>query len=110
MRAIHAPTALPIPRPHRKTAAIIENVYTVPPSSSDNTRVHTTSAPRAPMPDRPIAAYTPHVARAGSGSPAAASVAAYGVRVASSTATIATATLMAAATYVATAMSYTRSR
>ena len=37
---------------------MIENVYVVPPSSSVNRRVHTTSAPSAVMPESAMAAYT----------------------------------------------------
>ena len=40
-----APTLLPIPSPTRNTARMIENVYTVPPNSSERVRVQTTSAP-----------------------------------------------------------------
>ena len=54
-RVRNAPRPPPIPRPIRKTARINENVYTVPPSINDSNRVQTTSAPRADMPDRPIA-------------------------------------------------------
>ena len=40
------------PRPMRNTPRMIENVYVVPPSSSDSSRVHTTSAPSAVSPLR----------------------------------------------------------
>src|SRR4051812_45757517 len=58
VRAMNDPALLPNPRPMRKTARMIENVYTDAPSISDSVRVHTTSAPSAVSPDRPIARYT----------------------------------------------------
>src|SRR5215470_8814460 len=45
---------LPMPRPVRKTARMIENAYTLTPNSIDNNRVQITSAPRAAIPDRPM--------------------------------------------------------
>ena len=53
--ANNEPTLLPSPKPTRNTAKMIENVYTVPPSSSESSRVQTTSAPSAVNPDRAIA-------------------------------------------------------
>ena len=55
-----AAAQLPIPTPNKKTARMIENVYTVPPKSSDSRRVQITSAPSAAHPDNPIARYTAH--------------------------------------------------
>ena len=54
-RASSAPTVLPMPRPTRNTARINEKVYAVAPNKSDSSRVHTTSAPSADMPDKAIA-------------------------------------------------------
>src|SRR4051812_45929640 len=58
--AVTAPRPLPIPRPIRKTARMSENVYTVPPSISESSRVQTTSAPSADIPERAMARYTDH--------------------------------------------------
>ena len=57
-RASSDPKLLPMPRPTRNTARIMENVYTVAPSSSDSRRVQITSAPRAPAPDRAMVTCT----------------------------------------------------
>src|ERR1051325_9070793 len=57
-RASSAPALLPRPSPIRKTARMIENVYTDAPSMSERSRVHTTSAPSALIPDSAIATYT----------------------------------------------------
>ena len=57
-RTSAAPAALPIPSPMSTTARMMEKVYVVAPSSNDRSRVHTTSAPRAHMPDSAMARYT----------------------------------------------------
>jgi tRNA A58 N-methylase Trm61 len=44
--------------PTRKTARMIENVYVVPPSSSDSRRVQMTSAPSAVRPESAMVKYT----------------------------------------------------
>src|SRR5271165_5003134 len=60
-RASNAPRLVPIPRPIRNTARIKENVYTVPPSTSESKRVQTTSAPSADIPESAIVKYTTQV-------------------------------------------------
>src|ERR1700730_10411437 len=56
--AAKAPALLPIPNPTRNTARINENVYTVAPIMVASSRVQTTSAPRAHMPEIPMTTYT----------------------------------------------------
>jgi hypothetical protein len=51
LRPIAEPAALPTPRPTRNAARIRENVYVLPPKSSESRRVHTTSAASAVIPD-----------------------------------------------------------
>src|SRR5713101_545695 len=63
-RPIADPRLLPTPRPIRNTARINENVYTVAPKRSDNSRVHTTSAARAVMPESAMVTYTDHASAA----------------------------------------------
>ncbi len=53
-RAITEPMLLPRPMPTRNPARISENVYVVAPSSSDRSRVHTTSAASAVAPEMPM--------------------------------------------------------
>src|SRR5262249_60877598 len=53
------PIALPIQRPIKNTARIMENAYVVAPNRSESSRVHTTSAPSAVRPERAIAMYIP---------------------------------------------------
>ena len=57
-RATIDPSVLPMPRPARNTARINENVYTVAPSINDSSRVQTTWAASAVMPDNAMATYT----------------------------------------------------
>ena len=106
-RARNDPTLLPIPSPTRNTAKMIENVYTVPPSISETSRVQTTSAPSADMPDNAIATYTPHAPDARAVRLCAASSA--GARCGDSLARLkainVTVALIAAAAYVAVGMS-----
>jgi hypothetical protein len=49
--ASHDPTLLPMPRPVRNTARMIEKVYTVAPSISDSRRAQITSAASAVAPE-----------------------------------------------------------
>ena len=99
LRAKNAPALLPIPSPTRNIARIIEKVYTVAPSMSDKSRVHTTSAPRAHRPDRPMVIYTPiFPASPSTGISVVSAVSArYGVFDATANATNATTTLIATA-------------
>src|SRR5262249_28774732 len=53
-RAIADPRLLPIPRPTRNTARIIENVYVVAPKMSERFRVQITSAASAVRPDNAV--------------------------------------------------------
>ena len=53
--------ALPIPKPARNTARIIENVYVDAPKVSDRRRVQTTSDAKAHAPEMPIAMKTARV-------------------------------------------------
>ncbi len=112
-RARYAPVLLPIPSPARNTARMIEKVYTVGPSKSDNSRVHTTSAPSAHPPDKAMARNTAHTPGAGA-TPCSAwpapSPARCGDTAANPAAAKATAPLSAAAAKVAVAVSCTRSR
>ena len=55
LRASADPTLLPMPRPSRNPARMRENVYVVPPKSSESRRVHTTSAESAVNPESAIA-------------------------------------------------------
>ncbi len=110
-RAAAEPTALPMPRPSRNTARMSENVYTVAPSSSDSRRVHTTSAPRAVMPEIPMAIMTGQAApRAASPSPARSAGGSWPAARDRANAPSATATLTAAADTVATVASNSRSK
>src|SRR5215472_11307793 len=93
-----APTALPMPRPTRNTARIMENVYTVAPSISPRRRVQITSAPRAVAPDSAIATYTGPAPEAITGLAAAGLGVSYpGACLATQKLTRATTTLSAAA-------------
>ena len=53
-RSMPDPTPLPTEMPHRNTPRMIEKVYVVAPISSVKSRVQTTSAPSAVIPDRPM--------------------------------------------------------
>src|ERR1700687_3174705 len=104
------PRLLPMPMPVRNTARMSENVYVVAPNSSDSVRVQRTSAASAVSPDSPMAMYTAHRSRGRDRSSGATADGSYCVLRATSSATPATVTFSATATYVVTAMSGTRSR
>src|SRR5207302_2500367 len=53
-RATYDPAALPIPKPARKTARMIEKAYTMAPSIRERRRVQPTSASSAHSPDSAI--------------------------------------------------------
>src|SRR5687767_3555460 len=97
-RATTDAAELPIPRPNRNTARMIENVYTVPPRISDSSRVQITSAPNAQNPEIAMAAYIISGALPVAMCSSTASGTRYGVIFAISRLTIAAEALMAAAT------------
>ena len=91
------------------TKRIIENVYTVAPSSRDSRRVQITSAPSAPAPDNAIATYT--IRDPWTGIPESSDfVTLPGVNRASMSPMAATVRLTPTAMEVATTISWTRRR
>src|SRR5271156_3696178 len=70
-RARIDPPPLPKPSPNKKTARMIENVYTVAPIMTERSRVQITSAPSAHIPDSAMVMYTSH-GREGAANAAAA--------------------------------------
>src|SRR6266404_3415834 len=104
------PTPLPSPSPTRNTARMIEKVYTVAPSIRDSKRVQITSAPSAHIPDKAIAMYTGVEPGGRVEVATASSIGAKGVFRASAKLISATVTLIATATLVAVAMSWTLSK
>src|SRR5260370_343242 len=60
VRAVIAPPVLPMARPTRNTARMMENVYTVATSISPSRRVQITSAASAVAPESAIVTYTGH--------------------------------------------------